>query len=71
MTGAKEIWLSLGAISIPLVPVSGFLLGIVFIRRVQNTQTPLSEMASIPNENETDAYYVRTSSTVRRRSRAL
>jgi hypothetical protein len=62
--GTGEILLTLATISIPPIVVSGFLLGLVFLRRVQQTPSPLSALAPSTNENDTNVYYVHVSSTL-------
>lgn len=61
--GKGEIWLALGVISIPLVVISSLLLGIVFSRHVQPTESTSSALVINANEHESNVYYVRISST--------
>ena len=61
--GKSEIWVALGVVSIPLVIVSGLLLGIIFTRRVRPTESASSALAFNVNEDESNAYYVQISST--------
>jgi Zn-dependent protease with chaperone function len=61
--GTAEILLSFVAAFLPFIIFPAVLLGIVFIRRIQLTQTSLSSSSLNSNENEDGVYYVAISST--------